>query len=252
MAQQKQSKPTARVFGERARIGLIVPTTNTVNESEWQQLSVPGVSFHTARMPLHGANEGDGPISPALQLALDQLTPAGLTCLAYGCTAGSMIQPVGGLPRAMAATTGLPCTSTAEAIVSALAELGVQRIAVASPYHDGLNAQWRAFLTECGLDVTIIRGLGIGAGGAHEFTGIAKLEMEAIEKHARDTFKAAPADALLLSCTDMPTLPLLPLLEQSLGVPVLSSNTATLWRALCLAGVEAQLPQGGTLLSDMS
>jgi maleate isomerase/arylmalonate decarboxylase len=249
MAAEMQRSGQERIFGARARIGLIVPTTNTVNEAEWQQLAIEGVSFHTTRMPLHSAGEGEDPVSPALRSALDQLTPAGLSCIAYGCTAGSMIQPVTALPEAMSELAALPCTSTAEAIVAGLGELGIHRVAVATPYHDALNAQWRTFLEDCDFEVSAIRGLGIGAGGAQEFTRICRLAMGDIEKHARDTFAAAPAEALLLSCTDMPTLPLLEKLEQALGVPVLSSNTATLWRALTIAGIDAALPQGGALLA---
>ena len=37
----------------RARLGLIVPPTNTVNETEWRAMLPAGVSFHTHRMRLH-------------------------------------------------------------------------------------------------------------------------------------------------------------------------------------------------------
>jgi len=47
----------------------------------------------------------------------------------------------------------------------------------------------------------------------------------------------------------MPTLHLLDELEQTLGVPVLSSNTATLWRALQLSGVDADIDRAGKLLA---
>ena len=237
-----------RSYGANARIGLVVPTTNTVNEAEWQALTVAGVSFHTTRMPLHGAASDDNPIAPALATALEQLTPARPTCIAYGCTAGSMRQPVESMPLAMSDATGVPCTTTAEAIVTGLFSLGVKRVAVATPYHDALNRQWYDFLTACGLEVTTIQGLGIGAGGPSEFTRIAELPQKTVREHACRSFASAPADALLLSCTDMPTLALLGELEGDLGVPVISSNTATLWRALCLSGVSACLDDGGALL----
>ena len=42
-------------YGWAARLGLIVPTANTVNEAEWQAVlsAVEGISLHVARMPLH-------------------------------------------------------------------------------------------------------------------------------------------------------------------------------------------------------
>ncbi|MCG8508382.1 MAG: hypothetical protein MI741_04060, partial [Rhodospirillales bacterium] len=39
-------------YGYRGRIGLIVPSTNTVNEPEFYQMAPPGVSIHTARINL--------------------------------------------------------------------------------------------------------------------------------------------------------------------------------------------------------
>ena len=237
-----------RVFGGRARLGLIVPTTNTVNEAEWQQLATPAITFHTMRMPLHAADTGEATVPGPLRSALAALVDAEPSSIAYGCMAGSMVTPVETLPHAMAEVSGVPCTSTAEAIVQALRRLGARRIAVASPYHEALNDQWRAFLEACDFEVTAVRGLGIGAGGAAEFKRIARLPLAEVRRHAEATFAAAPAEALLLSCTDLPTLPLLAPLEAALGVPVVSSNSATLWRALALAGVEADLAGAGSLL----
>ena len=45
------SDPTR--YGRRAKLGLIVPVTNTVNEAEWHQHTPRGVTVHSARMPLH-------------------------------------------------------------------------------------------------------------------------------------------------------------------------------------------------------
>lgn len=241
-----------RVYGNRARIGVIVPTTNTVNESEWSRMCDGDISFHTARMPLHAAAH-DGPansLPEALRTAIDQLTPAGLTSIAYSCTAGSMITPVEALPKAMSDAAGVPCTSTAAAIVAALSHLGIHRIAVATPYHDAVNTQWRGFLESCDFEVTVVRGLGIGAGGPQEFSQLARLSAEKIVSHALDTFRGAPGEALLISCTDVPTLPLLPHLEATLGVPVVTSNTATLWRALQLSGITANMPDAGHLMQS--
>ena len=39
--------------GWRARIGVIVPPSNTVNETEFNRLKPDGVTFHFARSPLH-------------------------------------------------------------------------------------------------------------------------------------------------------------------------------------------------------
>jgi len=242
---------TARVWGGRARLGLIVPTTNTVNEAEWAAMRMDGVTVHSARMPLHAVSAGDDASGlPAILVeTIGQLTPAQPTSLAYSCTAGSMVTPAEAMPAAMSALAELPCTSTAAAIVAALETLKAGTVAIATPYHDALNTQSKSFLEDCGFSVTSIQGLGIGAGGPDEFTRIARLDTNTVRDHAIDSFRRGPADVLLLSCTDMPTLHLLDELEQILGVAVLSSNTATLWRTLQLSGVEADIDRAGKLLA---
>jgi maleate isomerase len=56
------------------------------------------------------------------------------------------------------------------------------------------------------------------------------------------------AEAVLLSGTGLPTLGVLDTLEQDLKKPVLSSNQASLWQALHLAGVQQAITGFGSLL----
>jgi maleate cis-trans isomerase len=235
---------------ESLRLGLIVPTSNTVNETEWWQLCGGGTSVHTARMHLKDYDENDGPVPVALQACIGQLLPASPDVLAFGCTASSMILPPDALPNAMATLCGVPCTSTAAAIIAALRHLDVQTVAVATPYHEALNTQWRDYLEATGFTVTVIRGLGLGAAGPVDFPKIAKLSVDTVLQHAEDTFAEAPAQALLLSCTDMRSLDVIDELEKRLGVPVITSNTATLWHALSLTGRGAATDKGGVLLKQ--
>lgn len=240
-----------RVWGSLARLGLIVPTTNTVNEAEWAAMAPEGVTIHSARMSMHHFAEGESVnrLPTSIAEAIAQLTPAGVNCIAYGCTAGSMITPVEALPELMAETAGTPCTSTAAAMISALQHLKVSTVTIATPYIESLNAQNKAFFENHDIAVADIQGLGIGAGGAHEYSQLSRLPLERVKSHAIDTFRGAPAEALLLACTDMPSLPLLNELENTLGVPVISANTATLWDTLRRIGVKS-LPGKAGALSD--
>ena len=49
------------------------------------------------------------------------------------------------------------------------------------------------------------------------------------------------AEALFLSCTNLPTYEVIPSLESELGIPVLSANLVTMWAALRHLG---NLPEG--------
>jgi maleate isomerase len=59
----------------------------------------------------------------------------------------------------------------------------------------------------------------------------------------------AEAEAVFLTGTGMPTLPVLGALEQDLGKPVISSASAMMWHALRLAGVRQSIPDYGRLLT---
>ena len=231
-------------------LGLIVPPTNTVNESEWRAAVSTEMSVRVARMPLHDdvtSDHGRDILIADLAAAARPLMQAGADAVAYGCTAGSLILPPEWLPETLGTALDCPCAATAPALVQAVRQLGVRRVAVATPYHDALNAHEADFLAECGLEVVRINGLGIGAGGPHEYTRIATLPAERIERLALDT-AAAGGEALILSCTDLPTRTLHDKLEQVLGRPVISSNQATLWATLKAAGRETTPISWGALM----
>lgn len=238
-------------YGQRAKIGVIVPPTNTVNEAEWQLMAPEGVSIHSARMPLHtdtASEKGRAALYADIEKATDDLAQAGMSVIAYGCTAGSMAHPMTAITEFMSGVSGTPCVTTAASIVAALGALGVNRVAVATPYHDALNDHEQAFLTEAGFTVTSIKGLGIGAGGPQEYIQIARTPVETIRDHILGA-DHPDAEALLVSCTDFPVLGLIPGLESRLGKPVVTSNQATFWSALRAAGVTDRFDHFGQLLT---
>ncbi|HVV92971.1 MAG TPA: aspartate/glutamate racemase family protein [Hyphomicrobiales bacterium] len=240
---EDRSRP---LYGWRAKLGLVVPPTNVVNEAEWSRVMPDGVSFHTARMALHGP--ADGPQSFAalaarLATKVEELASAGVDVVAYACTADSMVVPPRRLPDAVA--NGTPVVTTAEAIVAAMASFGATRISVATPFPDALGAREIEFFAAVGIEVVNLRGLGIPAD---DHWRVPRVPIETVHAHARGAF-AAGSDALLITCTDFPCMPLIEPLEHELGVPVVTSNQATLWHALRTAGVEARLPGLGRLLA---
>ena len=87
-------------YGGRARIGLIVPPTNTANEAEWQSLTPAEVTIHATRMPLHtdtSSRSGIDALHQDIEKSSADLAAAEVDVIAYGCTAGSMVTPVDSL-----------------------------------------------------------------------------------------------------------------------------------------------------------
>ncbi len=133
--------------------------------------------------------------------------------------------------------------------MDALDALGARRLVVATPYHRRLNDHEVDFLGANGFEVLAISGLGIGAGGAHEYVRIAETPLDAVKAHALSVLRPG-ADALLITCTDFPTLPLLAGLEAETGLPVVTSNQATFRAALRAAGIADRFSGFGRLLAE--
>jgi maleate cis-trans isomerase len=239
-------------YSSRAKLGLITPPTNTVNEAEWSQMMPPGVTFHTHRMPLHPdttSEQGKAGLMRDLERVFRMLQPARVDAVAYACTAGSMINPVEALPQTLTDNMGVTAITTSAAIIHALKTLGAVRLSVATPYHDRLNEHETAFLEENGFTVERLIGLGIGAGGPSEYVQIAETPLERVADHVRAAFVPG-SDAILITCTDFPTLPLIAQLESEFGVPVVTSNQATFWAMLRAVGIEDRFEKFGRLLAE--
>ncbi|HEX2482589.1 MAG TPA: hypothetical protein VHQ69_11965, partial [Methylomirabilota bacterium] len=115
-----------------------------------------------------------------------------------------------------------------------------KRVAVAAPYIDEVCARLRRFLEESGLGVTSLENLGLRGMAITEVTSPEVMELA---KRA----DRPEAEALFLSCTNLRTFDALEPLEQELGKPVISSNLATMWHAIRLAGLAPRLAGLGSL-----
>lgn len=250
MPVSRLDQPT--VYGARAKLGVIVPPTNTANEAEWNRAVPNGVTVHSARMSLHADTEsaaGKAALHDDIGRFARDLAQASVDVVAYGCTAGSMITPVTELPEFMARETGVRAVTTAQAIVEALKALGARKLAIATPYHAALNDHEVRFLADQGFETVSIDGLGYGAGGPAEYRNIARVPPEEVFAFARRVDQPE-ADTLLISCTDFATFDVIDRLEAELGKPVVTSNQATLWLTLRTAGIEDRLTGYGRLLAD--
>lgn len=240
-----------RPYGFRAKLGLIVPPTNTVNEAEWSRMAPEGVTVHVARMPLHSDTTSDAgreALYADVRLASTELAKASPDVIAYACTAGSMVTPLDTLTRFMEEVSGVPAVATAPALVHACRALGVTRVALATPYHDALNEHEVQFFDANGIETVSVRGLGIGAGGPQEYVRIARVPKDEVFAHCRGA-DAPNAEGMVVSCTDFAAMEAIPRLEATLGKPVISSNLATFWLALRTAGIEDRLSGFGMLLT---
>ena len=237
-------------IGWRARIGVIVPPSNTVNEAEFARMAPDGVSFHITRSPLHKDPAADDfrEMMADLDNALGDLVACNVNLTTYACTAGSMACPADRLLGKMRDVARVDAVSTAGAILQALKVLGVKRISMATPYTDETNAHEQEYLEEHGIEVAASAGLGLNTS-LEMIQKISRVPPPEVFAHARAVDRP-DSEALLICCTDFNTLDVIEPLERELGKPVVSSNTATFWASLRAAGIDDRIEGYGQLLRD--
>ena len=241
-----------RIYGARARLGLIVPPSNTTNEAEFAQFAPAGVTVHTMRTPLHLDATAPGfedAVYADIDRAVDMLVPADPSLLVYACTAGSMLIDEAALCRHMTARAARPAITTTGAILAALQALGIRRLAVATPYVQALNDHERHYFDGHGFTVTAVEGLGIGET-PDEYRYLCRVPADVIADLAARAVAADACDGLFVSCTDLAVLPLIADLETRFGLPVVTSNQATLWHALRTLGLDDRIDSLGRLLAE--
>ncbi len=238
------SAPNPRLGG--ARIGVILPSVNTTLEPEYAWIAPAGVSFHVARVMLRETTpEGLRAMNEGVAAAADLLASVTPDVVAYACTSGSFVDGRDALARQIAdirARVGCPVVATSQAMVEALRELAVGRVALATPYLDPVNVAERAFLASHGFEVTSMRGLGLSGKAIRE------VPPERVADLVRIADSPA-AQAIFVSCTDFRALEVVDALERELGKPVLTSNQVTLWAILRALGRKQPIPGFGQLLT---
>ncbi|MBO9355718.1 decarboxylase [Bordetella petrii] len=241
-----------RPYGWRGKIGLITPSSNNINEPEFYRLAPPGVTIHTARVLLTGEMDEASFHRMAADLgrAAKELATAEVDIVAYGCTAGSIIVPLNELTTAMSEQTGTPALVTAGAVVSALQALGVRRVAMGTPYLDFVNRREVDFLQEHGIEVTRYLGLELGHN-QQERRGIGHVSPQAIYRMACE-IDSPEAEAIFISCANLATLDVIETIEQALGKPVVTSNTACFWACLRTLGINSSIADHGRLLREFT
>ena len=236
-------------YGDRARLGVLVPSGNAVAEPELRAMLPPEVGMVVTRLPLRGSSEAELlAMAGSLESAAGLLADARPDAIAFHCTAVSTFDPAmaDGLRRRIKAATGLPALATADALLAAVAKLGARRVLLVTPYIEAVHAREAAFLEANGARV--VGGSCMGSNSNAEIAGISPA---AIGAQARAALAAAPhADLCLVSCTAIRSGAAIGGMEAELGVPVVTSNQALAWYAMRALGLLEPVRGFGKLLSE--
>lgn len=221
----------------RGRLGLVVPSSNTTAEVEFSQYTPEGVSIHAARMPLESVTVDElDSMSADASRAAKLLGHANVDVVAYACTTGSLLHGPGfdaELEEALSTAAGVPAVATARSVVRALNTIGAERIAVATPYTADLDERERDFLEAAGFEIVAMDGRAIKANTAIGALGPG----DAHDQVVTLSETAERVDAIFISCTNYRAIDAVESLESELEIPVITSNSATLWDACRVSSI---------------
>lgn len=246
-------EPSTDTLAERAKIGVVVPATNTVVQPEMESMRPAGVTNHVTRMALPPRPYDDQEAyKRALETevgALDEALRLVMVCEPHALAHGHSIHSFrGDAKRAedeqarLEERCGIPFITPSRAVLAGLEAIGnPKRIAILTPYWPPADEMIAAFFTSCGYQV--VKTHGLRSTGP---TAVARFTREQILQGFADV-DSPDADALIHVGTNLPVSALTPLIEERFRKPLIGVNVATYWNALRRLGIKDALPGMGIL-----
>lgn len=231
-----------------ARIGLLVPSSNTTVEPEFYRALPQAVTLHTARLFLTQiAPESILRMVEDMETQAKLLASADVDVIVLGATAPSFLKGLGydrELIEKVRKATGRPATTTTTALVEAIRHFGARRVVLGSAYDDKVNGIAKAFLEASGIEVSDVRGLSLV-----DNLVVGRLSSDtAYDLAMKLAWK--DADAIVLSCTNWRTMDAIERIERETGKPVISTTQASIRAALRIVGYAEPISGYGRLLRE--
>jgi maleate isomerase len=214
------------------RIGLLLPSSNTVQEADLVRMLPPATTVHTTRLTLTTVDqESTLAIVAELERESRKLLDADVDVILFAATAPSSRNGAGydrKLIERITGATGKPATTASTALIEALRVLNMRRIVYGAAWSKEVNATAVKFVEEHGIEIVAADVLGVVRNQE-----IGLLEPETARDMAR-RIDRPEAQAIVLACGNWRAAEVIDEIEQELGKPVLTTNQVSLWHTLHL------------------
>ena len=241
------------MYGWRARLGVLVPSGIVATEAEFARMAPEGVSCHYHRISFAGGRD-DKDVVKALRSVGNSVTEATqMICdvqPAAVCLSGTGVSFVGGFGYdqeiigkiRQASGNNVPATTTSSSVIEAFKKFGIKKVSIAMPYVEDVSRLAAKFVEDSGIGIVHLKWLGLRK------MEIAQVSRETLYHMAKEV-DDPQADAIFISCTNLHTIEIIARLENDLGKPVITSNQATMWNMLRIAGINDRLEGFGQLFT---
>ena len=240
-------------LGWRKKFAVLIPSTNTSVQPEFEAMRPVGVTNHVSRIripnnPLRDDEDFRRLVENIAAAQLEAVDSA-MSCEPDHIVLGISVETFwGGLSASrklnaeLEAHTGLGVTGGAAACDAAFATLGIKRIAVLTPYFPVGDANVRQFFEESGYAVLRIRGLKCASPVL-----IAHAQPEEL-RAAVEELDGDDVDAVVQVGTNLAFSALAAKMEAEREKPMLAINAAIYWHALRRNGIPDRISGWGSLL----
>jgi len=212
----------------RYRVGLLVPSSDTIMENDlWRRLP-SRISLHVARMYL-----GETTVAGEEKMLREELEPAARRLASvkpdlviFGCTSAAALQGLSGdadIATRIEKITGSPALTVTRAAIDAIKKTQLKRLFIFTPYVAELTD--RLVTTFQAADLPVVGGAGLGLD---DDLVIAAVPLETIQSKVVQAARqvSPPPDGVFISCTTFRALEAEAAIESELKIPVQTSNKA--------------------------
>lgn len=246
----------ADALGWRSKFGVLIPSTNTSVQPEFDAMRPEGVTNHISRIRIPNIPLNDDAdferliamIDVAQMEAVDSVMSCEPDVLVLGISAETFwdgFQASKRLRATLEEHTSLPVAMGSDACEAALAVYGAKRIGVITPYQPVGDRNVVRFFEEAGFEVPHIKGLKCPSP-----VGIAHVGAEELRAAVHEVGSHDDIEAVVQVGTNLAMAKLAPDFERELGKPVIAINTAIYWDALRRNGIEDKVEGFGVLLAE--
>ncbi len=216
------------------RVGMIVPANNVALEYDMYRMAPENMSFHSTRMRPSRNCEPDDPIKfrNGLKQAYGLLKRAS-SIIVYGRTYGTH-KNAGIIREVFGNNVIIP----EEAVIEYLKASGVKSMWLGTPYIKKRTEEEREYFSIKGFFVAGSSGLNKVYALDIANTGMGAIK-NMIDKNMRDVKNS---EVIYISCTALPTSGILEKLYRVYGKPVISENSAILWKISMITGNPVKIP----------
>ena len=230
----------------KPKVGLIVLATDFMIEKDFIDVTKGmGIDLFVNRIHTYFPLTSENLIKMSntlTEVSKDILPDEKLDCVVYGCTSGTIAAGYDSIKKKIElAKPEAKVTTPSTAAINALKKMNVSKVSIFTPYSKKLNDEVVDYFKKENFIVTSNSYFDI-----LNDADIAKIDPDYLYD-VISKMNLGDAEAVFLSCTNLPALSILDKLEKKLNKIVLSSNQVLIWDTLQSVGKNNSIKGFGKL-----